>query len=482
MKKQMQMFEDGGLEQDGGTVDPASGNKVPMGSAKNEVSDDIPARLSEGEFVFPADVVRYIGLEKLMVMRQKAKEGLHKMDAMGQMGNSDEATIPDNVPFSEADLVMEDEDGNVVEMAKGGSVYNDFMGDAGIKQVRYVNTKTGDTTLVYIVNGQQIPALSSEWVPEGQAAPDAIEESLVTNTVEEKKPEKDSRDQVSFFDGQPVSSGRSIKIRDAEEWANLEGEGILGKAVDQSKAPAGWNTQNQREYNELVKRNLPVEAMWNGNSWDVYTSDSRFKGSPFGAPGYRGFKPKYKNTFGALTSLNPFKSLKDKGQGFKDSMAELHQSYIDGIDEVLGKTKYPKSQTNTMTVTDRGVVGRKGEDTRMGISSAGRKRLAEDKTERRVNKKNVDDILKEQKVYNQKSDKEKEAQRQASIQADKERRQKEKDEQEARANAAKSKANVSKPSGGYRHDEKDFTGGYFSGMNKGGTVKKKHGGLASKKK
>jgi len=338
MKKQMRMFEDGGLEQDGGTVDPASGNKVPMGSAKNEVSDDVSARLSEGEFVFPADVVRYIGLEKLMVMRQKAKEGLQKMDAMGQMGNSDEATISDDTPFSEADLVMEDDDGNVVEMAEGGSVYNNYMGDAGIKQVSYVNTRTGDTTLVYLVNGQPIPALSSEWVPEGQAAPSAIEESIATNAVDTEQPEKDSRDQVSFFDGQPVSAGRSIKIRDADDWANLEGEGFLGKAVDQSKAPAGWNTQNQREYNELVKRNLPVEAMWNGNSWDVYTNDSRFKGTPYGAPGHRGFKPKYKDTLGALTSLNPFKSLKDKGKNFTDTMAKINQSYPDGLDGVLGET------------------------------------------------------------------------------------------------------------------------------------------------
>jgi hypothetical protein len=33
-----------------------------------EVRDDIDAKLSEGEFVVPADVVRYIGLEKLMMM------------------------------------------------------------------------------------------------------------------------------------------------------------------------------------------------------------------------------------------------------------------------------------------------------------------------------------------------------------------------------------------------------------------------------
>ena len=70
------MFEDGGLMDEGGTVDPVSGNDVPPGSTQEEVRDDIPAQLSEGEFVFPADVVRYIGLSNLMRMRQEAKMGL----------------------------------------------------------------------------------------------------------------------------------------------------------------------------------------------------------------------------------------------------------------------------------------------------------------------------------------------------------------------------------------------------------------------
>jgi hypothetical protein len=109
MKKQMEMFEDGGLKDEGGMVDEVSGNDVPTGSTREEVRDDIPAQLSEGEFVFPADVVRYIGLEKLMMMRQEAKQGLKQMEAMGQMGNSDEATMPDDLPFDETDLDIEDD-------------------------------------------------------------------------------------------------------------------------------------------------------------------------------------------------------------------------------------------------------------------------------------------------------------------------------------------------------------------------------------
>ena len=84
-KKQMEMFELGGLKDQGETMDRKSRNKVPVGSLKKEVRDDIPINISEGEFVLPADVVRYHGLEKIMNMRQDAKSGLKLMDKMGQM-------------------------------------------------------------------------------------------------------------------------------------------------------------------------------------------------------------------------------------------------------------------------------------------------------------------------------------------------------------------------------------------------------------
>jgi hypothetical protein len=105
---QMELFEDGGFKDQGNTKDPISNNPVPVGSTKKEVRDDIPANLSEGEFVLPADVVRYHGLEKIMGFRDQAKQGLQKMEDMGQMGNSDQATLPDGTPFQ--------------QMAEGGAV------------------------------------------------------------------------------------------------------------------------------------------------------------------------------------------------------------------------------------------------------------------------------------------------------------------------------------------------------------------------
>ncbi len=116
--QQLEMFGDvGKMAKKKMSNDPISGNEIPKGSVAEEVRDDIPAQLSEGEFVLPADVVRYHGLEKLMKLRQEAKGGINMMDSMGQMGNSEEATMSDDMPFKP-------------QMAVGGAVPGIKIGGA----------------------------------------------------------------------------------------------------------------------------------------------------------------------------------------------------------------------------------------------------------------------------------------------------------------------------------------------------------------
>ena len=54
-------------------VDPVSGNEVPPGSLPEEVRDDIPAQLSEGEYVVPADVLRFYGMKFFEDLRKEAR-------------------------------------------------------------------------------------------------------------------------------------------------------------------------------------------------------------------------------------------------------------------------------------------------------------------------------------------------------------------------------------------------------------------------
>jgi hypothetical protein len=146
MNNQMQQFAEGGLKDEGGEIDEVSGNEVPIGGTKEGVRDDIPANVSEGEFVMPADVVRYHGLDKMMQIRQEAKMGLKKMEAMGQMGNSDEATMDDDMPFGMADLVVVGGAGEPMEFADGGFIpvkdyteVQDMISDKAQKGAGYAN-------------------------------------------------------------------------------------------------------------------------------------------------------------------------------------------------------------------------------------------------------------------------------------------------------------------------------------------------------
>ena len=86
MNKQMNLFARGGLGDDGMTRDPVSGNEIPPGSMAEEVRDDIPAQLSEGEYVVPADVVRFFGVKYFEDLRMEAKMGLSNMEANGRIG------------------------------------------------------------------------------------------------------------------------------------------------------------------------------------------------------------------------------------------------------------------------------------------------------------------------------------------------------------------------------------------------------------
>lgn len=88
MKQQMSLFEYGGIADDGMTKDPISGNNIPPGSLAKEVRDDIPAMLSEGEYVVPADVLRYYGVNFFENLRGQAKQGLQNMEQNGRIGGT----------------------------------------------------------------------------------------------------------------------------------------------------------------------------------------------------------------------------------------------------------------------------------------------------------------------------------------------------------------------------------------------------------
>jgi len=171
----------GGMLQEGGTTDPVSGNDVPAGSLKEEVRDDIPAQLSPGEFVFPADVTRYIGLDKLMQIREAAKEGLKEMESKGQMGNAEEvdgdAVDEDKFSTSIDEIISGlDKGGNEPqEFAEGGVVKDDpAYKDApikGFKMVQYEDPETKAVRYIPFINGKPLLPIPKGYVEKKVVSP-----------------------------------------------------------------------------------------------------------------------------------------------------------------------------------------------------------------------------------------------------------------------------------------------------------------------
>ena len=190
-------YAEGGFLDDGASVDPISGNEVPTGSLQEEVRDDIPAQLSEGEFVFPADVVRFIGLSQLMKMRDKAKTGLVDMESEGQIGGS---PAPQAMPMEmgmgsmqeepmDIDSMidgMEGEGGDSLGFAEGGvATYASLMGrEFGsvptTKNAVYINA-AGNKVFIPIIEGE--PAYAP---PEGYELVVDEADTEVVETPEEE--------------------------------------------------------------------------------------------------------------------------------------------------------------------------------------------------------------------------------------------------------------------------------------------------------
>ena len=113
---------------EGERIDPVSGNEVPLGSTPEEVRDDIPAMLSENEYVVPADVVRYYGVKFFEDLRSEAKEDFNDMEAQGRIGGEPVGDTGmemggDDLPFDISELQMIDDDSEEQpEMNKGGYI------------------------------------------------------------------------------------------------------------------------------------------------------------------------------------------------------------------------------------------------------------------------------------------------------------------------------------------------------------------------
>jgi len=282
-------YADGGFLDDGAVVDDVSGNEVPTGSLEEEVRDDIPAQLSEGEFVLPADVVRFIGLDKLMKMRKAAKVGLANMEDEGQIGGSPAPAMHvemESMGMDDESMEMDvlidgmdgdDFDGAAQNFAQGGSVrgyakggaadlpsYADYTGkgkDFGelnaVEYVEYIND-AGDTINVAMLRGKPLRPIPKGYYPVGDK-PEVPDEPVV-----------DPDDPKAVTGG----GGRTIHKNDADNpWKGItapgDSDGIKNHHQIRSDKVTRTRRNNLKDLVDVTVDNEDQVAMYNMLSEDA---------------------------------------------------------------------------------------------------------------------------------------------------------------------------------------------------------------------
>ena len=229
MNNQMNMafMQEGGMKDDGMDKDPVSGNDIPAGSMAKEVRDDIPAQLSEGEYVVPADVVQYYGVKFFEDLRREAKIGLAQMDRDGRIGGEPVAVTAISIQgVDEEELSPEDEkklkemmkanEGGVVGYSNGGKAADEaflaqqaasnptagyqYFGQSIIggtpnleKEETWFHPDGRQQVVKYNANGIVTPPTDAQFTqpPWSKNKPSDVEQSLEQTSAAKERKERD---------------------------------------------------------------------------------------------------------------------------------------------------------------------------------------------------------------------------------------------------------------------------------------------------
>jgi len=234
-------------------TDPVSGNEVPPGAMPEEVRDDVPAMLSEGEYVVPADVLRYYGMKFFEDLRTQAKMGLQEMDSNGRIGG-EPVDGPDmaeeELPFDIRELQVTEVADDDMGMYGGGYVKGydeggvvtamerpDFLtgftppsaGDA--EEYRTFKNAEGMTMTVRFVNGKPVSYIPPGYEEVGATEGTPAEQPEVRTTSDSSS--ENNYTPVPTDDGTEEREQRTrvADMTDAElsEALSGYGEGRAGK-------------------------------------------------------------------------------------------------------------------------------------------------------------------------------------------------------------------------------------------------------------
>jgi len=144
-------YAEGGLVMDnleealptmGEATEAPPATELPAGAIPEDVADDVHAQVSKGEYIIPANIVRFLGVEKLEGLVAKAQAKLQELEDSGRMGVKNEEKAADQV---------------MPGFATGGLVTNPNKSTQALSTTPVMaqfKGPSGDTINVQLVNGQ----------------------------------------------------------------------------------------------------------------------------------------------------------------------------------------------------------------------------------------------------------------------------------------------------------------------------------------
>lgn len=347
-------------------VDPISGNEVPLGAKPEEVRDDVPIMASEGEYVLPANVVRYIGLDRIEKMVKQAKKGLTELDAEGRIGG-EKATMDEDLPFSPEELVAVDE--APAMMAEGGLVSENDMD---------IDPATGLPKWLVAMQQNQLAPPTPVATPAPTPAP-------TTSVMAPEAPKRGSEGgEKRNAQAAPVGLSKPVKDWSPEDYdkysrfrTSPDAKIVQGFA---SLVPGGAFLSNvaQRNTERTVNQNL-TEMLKSGkdlNGKPLSTEQlstlretyAKISGQPISkAPGFVGAAQAIARDTGLITPRAPTKEQVDRYNEKVQGNGLINRA----IDFISGNKKPKTSPANDTSTTD---LKEKGQQDRYGntLVSGGR--------------------------------------------------------------------------------------------------------------
>jgi hypothetical protein len=257
-------------------VDPVSGNDIPLGSKAENVRDDMPAMLSEGEYVLPADVVKWHGLKHIQGMHDEASMGLMGMAVEGYLGSELEEEpekkkeskkdkkTPEGIKVEVAEVKTENK---AKKLEKEESEYAKGLAEGGFPDLN----KDGKITQADILKGRGVfyGGGLMQYDEGGLSLDDSADEAfdayqqMINDPDYKRKQELQER-----YDREEDLTEDEVKELSSLSAPEKDSSDIADEVT--SKADGMIETEEQRELDELVNSLMSQSSNFSGQ--DEYTA------------------------------------------------------------------------------------------------------------------------------------------------------------------------------------------------------------------